>query len=142
MLDVAAARDGDPVLGPLELRLQVPEVLVGLQLRVVLGHGEEPPERAAQLALRRLEALHVLGGELIHRELHLRRRGAGVDRRCPEPIIAVLQQRLRNFRELLTEEGQHVDFGVPEHVPVVAGSGQAFGGNRGAQAEAHVVARG
>ena len=46
-LDVAVARHGDAVLGALELRLQVAEVLVGLELRVVLGDHQQPRQRAA-----------------------------------------------------------------------------------------------
>src|SRR5512138_3368820 len=71
LLDVAPPRDGDAVLGALELGLQVAEVLVRLELRVVLRDGEEPAEGAAELALRRLELLHVLRRERVHRELHL-----------------------------------------------------------------------
>ena len=39
--DVAVARDRDPVLSALELCLQVTEVRVGLELRVVLGHRNQ-----------------------------------------------------------------------------------------------------
>src|SRR6476659_1515851 len=40
--------DRDPVLGLGKLALQLPEVLVGLQLRVRLGDREQPAERLAQ----------------------------------------------------------------------------------------------
>src|SRR6267143_1280306 len=50
-LDVALARYRDAVLGALELRLQVAEVLVGLELRVVLRHGKEARQRPGDLAL-------------------------------------------------------------------------------------------
>ena len=61
-LDVAVARHGDAVLGAFELRLQVAEVRVGLELRIVLRHDEQPRQRAGQLALRRLEALRTPRG--------------------------------------------------------------------------------
>src|SRR5690606_646805 len=69
-LDVAVPRHGDPVLGALELGLQVAEIGVGLELRVVLGDDEEPRERAAQVALgflelpERLRILDELGRRL------------------------------------------------------------------------------
>src|SRR5882724_8708853 len=56
-LDVALTRDGDAILGALELRLQVAEVLVGLELRVILGHRQQAGEGAGHLALRGDEAL-------------------------------------------------------------------------------------
>ena len=54
-LDVAVARDGDAVLGAFELRLQVAEVLVGLEVRIVFGDDQQPRQRRLQLTLRRLE---------------------------------------------------------------------------------------
>ena len=64
-LDVVAPRDGDAVLGALELRLQRQEVLVRFQVGIVLAHREQPPERARELVLRVLELLQLLGiGEL------------------------------------------------------------------------------
>src|SRR5436309_5905065 len=45
---VALARERDPVLGARQLFLQREHVLVGLQLRVRLDDGEQPPERARQ----------------------------------------------------------------------------------------------
>ncbi len=53
---VDLARDGDPVLRLGDLALELPEVLVGLQLRVRLGHGEEASERLTEqpFRLRRL----------------------------------------------------------------------------------------
>jgi hypothetical protein len=56
-LDVAVARDRDPVLRALELRLEREEVLVRLQVRIILGDGDQAAERLRQLALRRLEFL-------------------------------------------------------------------------------------
>ena len=75
--DVVAPRDGDAVLGAFELRLQREEVLVRLEVRIVLGDGEQLAERAGQRALRFLEFLEGLGiGEDVGRDLHLRRLGA------------------------------------------------------------------
>ena len=45
-LDVAVARDGDAVLGAFELRLQVAEQRVGLEVRIVLGDDQQPRQRA------------------------------------------------------------------------------------------------
>src|ERR1035437_3954540 len=50
-LDVAVARDRDAVLGALELRLQIAEVGVRLQLRIILGDHQQPRQRRRQLAL-------------------------------------------------------------------------------------------
>ena len=57
---VDLARDRDPVLRLRELLLQLPEVLVRLQLGVRLRDGEEPAERLAEDAL---------GGALLGRPL-------------------------------------------------------------------------
>ena len=46
-LDVAVARHGDAILGAFDLRLQIAEVLIRLQLRVVLGDRKQALERAA-----------------------------------------------------------------------------------------------
>src|SRR6185369_5339031 len=59
-LDVAVARDRDAVLRALELRLQIAEVGVRLELRIVFRDHQEPRKRARQLALRLLEALEGL----------------------------------------------------------------------------------
>src|ERR1051326_3843639 len=57
-------RPRDPVLGPLELVLQLQEILVRLELRIILRQGEQPPER-------RLERLvgfaHLLEAPALHR---------------------------------------------------------------------------
>src|SRR6266542_3872610 len=53
----AHALHRDPVLGALELALQLEEVLVGLELGIALDGDEEPAQRAAQLGLRLLELL-------------------------------------------------------------------------------------
>src|ERR1017187_169157 len=45
----AAALDRDAVLGPLELRLKIAVVLVGLQLRVLLDGDEKAAEGPAEL---------------------------------------------------------------------------------------------
>src|SRR6185312_9678759 len=50
-LHVAVARHGDAVLGAFQLRLQVLEQAVGLQLRIVFADHHQPRQRAAQLAL-------------------------------------------------------------------------------------------
>src|SRR5688572_5138588 len=77
-LDEAVARHGDAVLGALELRLQLAEVLVGLELRIVLRHHQQARQRAGELALRLLEALHclrvgcLLGGDLHRADLGAR----------------------------------------------------------------------
>ena len=48
---VDLARDRDAVLGLGELGLELPEVLVRLELGIGLGDGEEPAERGAEDAL-------------------------------------------------------------------------------------------
>src|SRR6266540_1990839 len=58
--DVAVARHRDAVLGALELRLQLKEVLVRLELRIVLGDHQQARQRAGELALRLREALEGL----------------------------------------------------------------------------------
>src|ERR1051326_4753308 len=50
-VDVVLARDRDAVLGALELRLQRQEILVRLQVRIILAHRQQPPERAAERRL-------------------------------------------------------------------------------------------
>ena len=60
-LDVAVARHGDAILGALELRLQVAEVLVGFQVRIPLDDHEQAFQRAGQLALGCLEFLQRFG---------------------------------------------------------------------------------
>src|SRR5882724_1571409 len=57
---VALARERDPVLGARQLFLQREHVLVGLQLRVRLDDGEQPPERARQPRLRLGQPAHRL----------------------------------------------------------------------------------
>src|SRR5258708_25043815 len=70
-LDEAVARGGDAVLGPLELRLEVAEVCVALELRIVLRDHEQARQRARQLPLRLLEFLQRLRiVERLGRELH------------------------------------------------------------------------
>src|SRR5689334_2842925 len=51
-LDEAVARCRDAVLGAFELRLQLAEVLVALELRIVLRDDEESSQGARELALR------------------------------------------------------------------------------------------
>src|SRR5919206_1681046 len=61
---VELPRDRDLVLRLLELALELLEVLARPQLRVVLGDGEEPPERRRQPTLGRrllLDARGLLG---------------------------------------------------------------------------------
>src|SRR5437773_4562186 len=53
---VAVARDGNAVLRALELRLQVAEIRVRLELGIVLGDEQEPRESARHSRLRLLEA--------------------------------------------------------------------------------------
>src|SRR3954471_14156266 len=60
-LDVAVARDRDAVLRALELRLQVAEIGVGLELRIVLRDHQQARKRAAELTLRGLELGKRLG---------------------------------------------------------------------------------
>jgi uncharacterized flavoprotein (TIGR03862 family) len=57
----AIARDGDAVLGAFQLCLQVAEVLVRLQLRVVLRNHQQPRQCRRQFALRRLELRESCG---------------------------------------------------------------------------------
>src|SRR5512138_301489 len=104
LLDVAAPGDRDPVLGALELSLQVAEVLVRLELRVVLGDREQPAERAPQLALRRLELLHVLRRELVDVELHRGRLRAGVHH-LVERLPLVRRVALHRLDEVRHEVG-------------------------------------
>src|SRR5215475_8880963 len=59
-LVVAPPLHHDAVLGALELALQRQEVLVALQLGVALDGDQQPAERAAELLLGGLEALHRL----------------------------------------------------------------------------------
>ena len=61
-LDVAVAGHRDAVLGALELRLQIAEVGVRLELRIVLGHHQQARKRAGELALRSLELARTLPG--------------------------------------------------------------------------------
>src|ERR1051325_4704271 len=63
-LVVAAALDRDAVLGPLELRLQVEEVLVRFQVGILLDYDEQSRERVRQSCLRLvvlLEGLRIRG---------------------------------------------------------------------------------
>src|SRR5579871_5607247 len=60
LLDIAMTRHCDAVFSALELGLQIAEVLVGLQLRIVLGDSEQTLERLRQLPLCLLEALEGL----------------------------------------------------------------------------------
>jgi hypothetical protein len=55
-VDVVAPRDGDAVLGALQLRLQGEEVLVRLELRIALDDDEQARQRRAQRRLILLEA--------------------------------------------------------------------------------------
>src|SRR5574337_174727 len=59
-LYIAVTRDGDAVLGTFQLRLQVLEQAVGLQLRIVLADHHQPRQRIAQFALSGLELLQLL----------------------------------------------------------------------------------
>src|SRR6266581_1968829 len=89
-LDVALARHRDAVLGALELRLEVAEVGVGLELRVALGDHQQPRQRRGQLALR--------GGELLERGRivdQLRRR---LDRAHPGARVGDVDQHLLLLR--------------------------------------------
>src|SRR5581483_233919 len=63
-LDVTVARDRDAVLRALELRLQIAEVGVGLELRIVFGDDQQTRQCRRQLALRRDEALKR--GRVVH----------------------------------------------------------------------------
>src|SRR3569833_3174702 len=54
-LDITIARDGDAVLRALELRLQITEQGVGLELRIILGDGEQTRQGCGQFALCLLE---------------------------------------------------------------------------------------
>ena len=54
----------DAVLSTLQLSLQVTEVLVGLQFRIVLLYGKQTTECATQFALSLLELLQLVGGEV------------------------------------------------------------------------------
>lgn len=77
-LDVAAASDGDAVLGAFQLGQQVLEQAVGLQLRVVLGDYQQARKRRAQFALGLLEALHgLLVVQLVGVQLHAADLGPG-----------------------------------------------------------------
>lgn len=78
-LDVAAASDGDAVLGAFQLGQQVLEQAIGLQLRVVLGDYQQARKRRAQFALGLLEALHgLLVVQLVGVQLHAADLGPGL----------------------------------------------------------------
>src|SRR5277367_3983372 len=49
--NVIAARDGDPILGAFELRLQCEEILIRLEVGVSLSYCEQPAERATNRGL-------------------------------------------------------------------------------------------
>src|SRR5262245_17763209 len=89
-LDEAVARDGDPVLGALELRLQVAESLVGLELGVVLRDDEQARERGGHLVLRGLELGERLG---VVDEL-----GCGRDAADPRPRLGDPRQHVALVR--------------------------------------------
>jgi hypothetical protein len=59
-VDVAIAGDGDAVFGAFELRLEIAEVRIGLEVRIALDDDHEARQRAAELALRLLELLKRL----------------------------------------------------------------------------------
>src|SRR5438132_12176816 len=59
-LVVAAALDGNAVLRPFELRLQLEEVRVRFEIGIALHDHEQPRQRVAQRALCRLELAHGL----------------------------------------------------------------------------------
>src|SRR5213596_1614342 len=65
---VVLAGDGDAVLGPLELVLERPEVLVRLELRVALRDGEQAAERCGQRGIR---LGHLLQVATLHRPREL-----------------------------------------------------------------------
>ncbi len=75
-LDKVAAGHGDAVFGAFKLGLQGQEVLVGLQVRVALGHHHQTAEGAAQAILGLLELLEFLG-IVEGAGIHLDRRGLG-----------------------------------------------------------------
>src|SRR5262249_9021885 len=78
--DVVAPGDRNAVLGALELRLQRQEVLIGFKIGIILAHGDEPAECAAQLILRLLELSHLVRiGELRGVHLDLCRLGPRLD---------------------------------------------------------------
>src|SRR5260221_2863298 len=89
-LDEAVARGRDPILGAFELRLQVAEVGVALQLRIGLRDHEEAAQRAGQLALSLLEFLHRRGiVEGVGRDVH--RGGAGARLRDADEHVLFLR---------------------------------------------------
>ena len=68
--DVAVARHGDAVFRALELRLQVAEIGIRLEIGISLGDGEQALQRLGQLALRGLELRESLRiGEQLGRHL-------------------------------------------------------------------------
>ena len=96
-------RDRDLVLGVLELRLEVEEVLVRLQLGVGLGDREQAAERLAQHPLRR-------SGR--RRALRRHRRGARLGDRVERPALVgrVPLHRLDEVRDQVVPPLQlHVD---------------------------------
>ncbi len=85
-------RDGDPVLRPGQLVLELPEVLVRLQLRIGLGDREEAAERRAEDPFRG----RGLGGPL--RPLGVRARlGHGLERAAL--VLRVAAHRLDEVRD-------------------------------------------
>ena len=83
-LDVAVARDGDAVLGAFELRLQILEEPVGLELRIVLADRHQARQRTRKLALRLLD---------------FRDRGRVVELVGADRDLADVRARLGDFRE-------------------------------------------
>ena len=56
---------GDTVLGAFELCLQFAELLIGLQVGIVLGDGEQASQSLADFALCSLVFSQLLGGEIL-----------------------------------------------------------------------------
>src|SRR6476659_1193349 len=87
-LVVPIALDRDPVLRPLELRLEVLEVRVRLQLRVSLDDHEPSLQRRTQLGLGRL-ALGGIRGSGRRVDLRAPDRSAGVHDRLERALLEV-----------------------------------------------------
>src|SRR2546425_9747495 len=97
-LVVVLPRDRDAVLRPLELVLQRAEVLVGLELRVVLGDGEQAAERGRQLPV---GLRHLLQVAALDRPREL---GPGL-RHFGEDRTLLLRIRLDRFDQVGDEIG-------------------------------------
>src|SRR5688572_16987365 len=104
-LDIAVTRDRDAVFGTFQLGLQVAEVGIRLELRIVLRHHQEPRQRRRQFALRLLEPreslriVHELGRGLYR--AHFR---AGIGD-AQQDLLLLARKAFHRFDEVGNEIG-------------------------------------